>query len=185
MSSVLTDLLGRGAGLPLAPDKGRLPRAEGTEKVRQSILIILDTEPGERVMLPEFGCGLRRFLMQPNGAATRAGIERAVRDALPFLRQAKEVLVVEIGENNSKSQGKKSLADVTRFLGRHGIMAADEIWKHARGPAATELTELVRAEKADMIVAGGYGHSRLGEWIFGGVTHQLLASSPVCCMLSH
>ncbi|MGG5820906.1 GPW/gp25 family protein [Falsiroseomonas sp. HW251] len=82
MSSLLTELLGRGAGLPLAPDQGRLPRAEGAEKVRQSILIILDTEPGERVMLPEFGCGLRRFLMQPNSVATRAGIERAITDAL-------------------------------------------------------------------------------------------------------
>jgi nucleotide-binding universal stress UspA family protein len=40
-------------------------------------------------------------------------------------------------------------------------------------------------EKADLIVAGGYGHSRLGEWIFGGVTRELLAGSPVCCMLSH
>jgi nucleotide-binding universal stress UspA family protein len=36
-----------------------------------------------------------------------------------------------------------------------------------------------------LIVAGGYGHSRLGEWIFGGVTHELLACSPVCCLLSH
>jgi nucleotide-binding universal stress UspA family protein len=68
---------------------------------------------------------------------------------------------------------------------RHGVIVADEIWKPARGPAATELMELVRAEKADLIVAGGYGHSRLGEWIFGGVTHHLLASSPVCCLLSH
>ena len=39
--------------------------------------------------------------------------------------------------------------------------------------------------KADLIVAGAYGHTRLGEWIFGGVTNELLASSPVCCMLSH
>jgi len=38
---------------------------------------------------------------------------------------------------------------------------------------------------ADLIVAGGYGHSRLGEWIFGGVTQGLLATSPVCCLLSH
>jgi phage baseplate assembly protein W len=83
MSGTALDLLGRGAGLPLAPGRtGALPRAEGPEKVRQSILIILDTEPGERVMLPEFGCGLRRFLMQPNSAPTRAEIERAVRDAL-------------------------------------------------------------------------------------------------------
>lgn len=110
---------------------------------------------------------------------------RAVQDALPFLREAKEVLVVGIGEEESKSLDKKTLADVAGYLVRHGVIVADETWKRARGPVATELLELVRAEKADLVVAGGYGHSRLGEWIFGGVTHELLASSPVCCMLSH
>jgi nucleotide-binding universal stress UspA family protein len=110
---------------------------------------------------------------------------RAVRDALPLLRQAKEVLVVEIGEEDAKGKEKKVVADVARYLVRHGVIVADEIWKRARGPVATELLELTRAEKADLIVAGGFGHSRLGEWMFGGVTHQLLESSPVCCMLSH
>ena len=51
---------------------------------------------------------------------------------------------------------------------RHGVTMMDEIWKRARGPVATELLELIRAEKADVIVSRGYGHSRLGEWIFGG-----------------
>jgi nucleotide-binding universal stress UspA family protein len=60
-----------------------------------------------------------------------------------------------------------------------------DVWRQARGPVAAELLRLVRDEGADLIVAGGYGHSRLGEWIFGGVTHELLVSSPVCCMLSH
>jgi nucleotide-binding universal stress UspA family protein len=110
---------------------------------------------------------------------------RAVRDALPFLLQAKEVLIVEIGEDASQSQDKKNLADVGRYLERHSVIVADEVWRRARGPVATELLELARAENADLIVAGGYGRSRLGEWIFGGVTHELLASSPVCCMLSH
>ncbi|APV49324.1 baseplate assembly protein [Betaproteobacteria bacterium GR16-43] len=82
-ASLMLDLLGRGVGMPLAPDEaGRMARAAGPEKVRQSIFIILDTEPGERVMLPEFGCGLRRFLMQPNNAATRAQIEREATRAL-------------------------------------------------------------------------------------------------------
>ena len=92
---------------------------------------------------------------------------------------------MEIGEDEAKAQAKKRLADVGRYLVRHKVIVADEIWKRARGPVATELLDLVRAENADLIVAGGYGHSRLGEWIFGGVTHELLASSPVCCMLSH
>ena len=50
--------------------------------IRQSIETILDTEPGERVMLPTFGCGLRRFLMQPNTPATRTAMQQEISDSL-------------------------------------------------------------------------------------------------------
>jgi nucleotide-binding universal stress UspA family protein len=110
---------------------------------------------------------------------------RAVRDALPFLQQAEQVLLFEAGEGGSKPQAKQALAEVTRYLVRHRVIVAGEIWRQARKPAAAEILELARDENADLIVAGGYGHSRLGEWMFGGVTHKLLASSPVCCLLSH
>jgi nucleotide-binding universal stress UspA family protein len=111
---------------------------------------------------------------------------RAVRDALPLLQEAKEVLLVAIGEHESQHlQGKKTLADVGGYLVRHRVIVADEVWRQSRGSVAAELFQFVEEEKADLIVAGGYGHSRLGEWIFGGVTRELLAASPVCCMLSH
>jgi Bacteriophage baseplate protein W len=75
--------LGRGWSIPLRPDPvGRLGLAEGGDKVRQSIYLILDTEPGERIMRPAFGCGLRRYLMAPNTTATRALIQRDVELAL-------------------------------------------------------------------------------------------------------
>jgi uncharacterized protein len=77
------EFLGRGWNLPLNPAQaGGLLYAEGPEKVRQSIYIILDTEPGERIMRPSFGCGLRRYLMKPNTTATRALIQRDVERAL-------------------------------------------------------------------------------------------------------
>jgi nucleotide-binding universal stress UspA family protein len=44
---------------------------------------------------------------------------------------------------------------------------------------------MVHDENIDLLVAGAYGHSRLGEWVFGGVTRELLAESPVCCLFSH
>jgi len=110
---------------------------------------------------------------------------RAVRDALPFLQQAKQVLLVELGEDDSQSQEKKNLADVAAYLVRHRVIVAAEVWRRPRRPVAAELLHVVEEEKADLIVAGGYGHSRLGEWIFGGVTRELLTASPVCCMLSH
>jgi len=44
---------------------------------------------------------------------------------------------------------------------------------------------LVQDENIDLIVAGAWGHSRLGEWAYGGVTHDLMAESKVCCLFSH
>lgn len=101
MSTTL-DFLGRGLALPLVPgDDGRLPGVAGPARVRQAIFVILDTEPGERVMLPGFGCGLRRFLMQPNNNATRAQIEREVGDALKRWepRIAVSEVAVEAGDD--------------------------------------------------------------------------------------
>ena len=75
--------LGRGWSFPVDPGPdGQLDYAAGPEKVRQAIRIILETEPGERIMRPDFGCGLRRYLMRPNTVATRALIQHDVERAL-------------------------------------------------------------------------------------------------------
>lgn len=75
--------LGTGWRFPVIPDDvGDLEYASGPDKVSQSIRLILETDPGERVMRPAFGCGLRRYLMQPNSAATRALIRHDVDRAL-------------------------------------------------------------------------------------------------------
>lgn len=88
-------LLGQGLGQPLVPDaQGRLPLVAGPEKVRQAIFTLLDTEPGERLMRADFGCGLRRYLMQPNNPATRAGIAREIEQALR--RWEPRVALVEV-----------------------------------------------------------------------------------------
>ena len=59
-----------------------MPTIAGMDRVRQAIEVILSTEPGERIMMPTFGCGLRRFLMQPNTVATRTAIQQEVTEAL-------------------------------------------------------------------------------------------------------
>ncbi len=76
--------LGRGLRFPVRPDPltGALPQVTGMELIRQSIEQILDTEPGERIMLPEFGCGLRRYLMEPNTLTTRTAIAEDIEGAL-------------------------------------------------------------------------------------------------------
>jgi uncharacterized protein len=75
--------VGRGLRFPVRPGRdGAIGYVGGEEIIRQSIETILDTEPGERVMLPTFGCGLRRYLMQPNTTATRASMQQDIEDAL-------------------------------------------------------------------------------------------------------
>ena len=109
---------------------------------------------------------------------------RALRDALPFLKRAEAVIIVEINDAASETALAQA-GDVARYLRRHKVQVGPTIAAHPKGEVAEELIRLATSERADLIVAGAYGHSRLGEWAFGGVTRDLLATSPVCCLLSH
>jgi len=76
-------LFGQGVAFPPRLDgEGRFSWAIGHQSVRESIRIILTTEPGERLMLPGFGAGLRSFLFEPNVPATHRVIEERVQFAL-------------------------------------------------------------------------------------------------------
>ena len=81
--SDLPTLVGRGIAFPprLGPD-GRLRLSAGAENVREAIRIIVMTGVRERLMLPDFGAGLRRYLMEPNVGATHALLAEATRSAL-------------------------------------------------------------------------------------------------------
>jgi nucleotide-binding universal stress UspA family protein len=110
---------------------------------------------------------------------------RAVRDALPFLQEADEVMIVTVCEHGTEEQAQKSIDDLASYLRRHKVEVRIRAYLHTTQSIAGELLRFVRDENADLIVAGGYGRSRLGEWALGGVTRDLLASSPVCCLFSH
>jgi phage baseplate assembly protein W len=101
----LYNILGKGWNLPMLPARSdrQLQYAAGPEKVRQAIWIVLETEPGERIMRPDFGCGLRRYLMKPNTSATRALIRRDVERALAAWEPRIKVQQVEVtaGEDPS------------------------------------------------------------------------------------
>jgi phage baseplate assembly protein W len=90
--------LGRGWRFPLFPRPAdrELAFEEGAEKVRQAMWLVLDTEPGERVMRPSFGCGLRRYLMKPNTNATRTLIAQDVGRALATWEPRVEVQAVNV-----------------------------------------------------------------------------------------
>lgn len=117
---------------------------------------------------------------------TREG-RRAVSDALPFLRRAKSVHVVEICEHNAAVPATAArLADVANHLFRHGVQATvDAEFSETDATAADQLLDLAERRKADLIVAGAYGHSRFQEWVFGGFTRALLAQSARAVLFSH
>ena len=76
-------LFGRGLSFPpRIGQEGRMVMSSGAENVRECIRVILLTDPGERLMLHDFGAGLRRFLAQPNEPSTHRLIEEAIRQSL-------------------------------------------------------------------------------------------------------
>lgn len=106
---------------------------------------------------------------------------RAVSDALPLLRRAAHVAVVSVDEGQGAPDGQ----DVVALLTAHGV-AATALCVEAAGDATSRaLIDTALEQGADLIVTGAYGHGRLREWVFGGVTRTLLAASPVCCLMSH
>ncbi|WP_319549553.1 GPW/gp25 family protein [Desulfogranum marinum] len=96
--ATIQSILGKGWNFPVLPDSidKQLHYTVGPDKVLQSIWIILDTEPGERIMRPDFGCGLRRYLMKPNTSATRALIRRDAERALASWEPRVKVRQVEV-----------------------------------------------------------------------------------------
>jgi uncharacterized protein len=77
------DVLGSGWATPSTVDSaGDVAGAAGAEKVRESILLVLGTRRGERVMRPDFGAGLEDFLFEPVGATTAALVRHRVETAL-------------------------------------------------------------------------------------------------------
>lgn len=110
---------------------------------------------------------------------------RAVIDALPLLRKASSVTIVEITEGREQSRSLSHVDDVAQYLRRHQVKLGDSIACEAAGSVASELFKMAKKQTADLIVAGGYGHNRFGEWLFGGVTDEFLRASSVCCLLSH
>lgn len=107
---------------------------------------------------------------------------RAVMDALPMLHGADRVTLVEA--SNDPLGARDGIDDLAGWLDRHGI-GADRIVSRMKGSGAQTLAAIATEVEADLVVAGAYGHSRIREWAFGGVTRDLLLHERRCTLLSH
>lgn len=76
---------------------GRFMWSQGEANIRESIAIVLKTDPGERMGLADFGAGLGRFLLEPNNAATHARVEDAISRALARWERRIQVEAIDVG----------------------------------------------------------------------------------------
>jgi nucleotide-binding universal stress UspA family protein len=109
---------------------------------------------------------------------------RAIADAMPFLEKAKRVeLVIVTNEHGKKDEIEG--ADMGQHLARHGLKVEVKRIDGGGIDVADALLSHASDSGADFIVMGGYGHSRLREFILGGVTQSMLRSLTVPALLSH
>ncbi|TDH39018.1 universal stress protein [Pseudohoeflea suaedae] len=124
----------------------------------------------------------KRVLIAWDGSREAA---RAVQDALPLLKAAEEVQVVvvdpdKLADIDSALPG----AQIATSLDRHGIRVNVETVGSGIRSTAQVIEAHVKATNADLLVMGAYGHPRLREWLFGGVTRSIMGKVPVPTLLS-
>jgi nucleotide-binding universal stress UspA family protein len=126
------------------------------------------------------GLKLDRVIVCWDGGRTAA---RAIADAMPFLERAKAVDVVIVAEE--RKQDEITGAKLVQHLARHGIAASAR--RTSKGDISIENVILSYAADsgADFLVMGGYGHSRLREFILGGATRGILSSMTLPVLMSH
>lgn len=173
------------------------------DQARAADLLVAASEP-ERIFSPSSEVELtdlimrggRPVLLAPPGATSlklqrtlicwkdSREARRAVADALPILKASRTVDVVELVSEREIEPAHARLADLGDWLDRHGV-AANCFATSLAGTEAAHLAAIAKERDADLIVAGAFGHSRLREWAFGGVTRDFLARAERCTLVSH
>jgi nucleotide-binding universal stress UspA family protein len=142
-------------------------------------------ESGRPVVFVPFiqkgGLKLDRVMVCWDGGRTAA---RAVADAMPFLHKAKQVEVVIIATGRPKSDEVPG-ADLGQHLARHGLKVEVKRITSPDIDVPSTILSYAADSSADMIVMGGYGHSRLREFVLGGATRGILESMTVPVLMSH
>jgi nucleotide-binding universal stress UspA family protein len=111
---------------------------------------------------------------------------RAVTQALPFLRATSdaEIVIVDAADKETATRGYAA-ADIAAHLDRHGVKVAIRPLEAGKQRVSEMLLDESRRRSADLIVMGAYGHSRWREWIIGGTTREMLASSEIPILMAH
>ena len=111
---------------------------------------------------------------------------RAIHDAMPLMRDASRITVLEVDRVAQEAGPELPAADTARsILERHGFQAFVDDQDSSGSSVADVLFERAASVGADLLVAGLFHHSQLREGLFGGVSHELLRRTPIPVLVSH
>jgi len=127
------------------------------------------------------GLTLNRAMVCWDGSRNAA---RAANDALPFLARAKTVEVVMVTAERVKSDEMPG-ADIAHHLARHGLNVSVQRIVAVETDVANTILSYAADAGTDFLVMGGYGHSRLREFVLGGATRGILGAMTVPVLMSH
>lgn len=173
--SSLTDLIVLGACEPV--DKGKAPSwTAGELAISASCPVMVLPEDCKRYE-PEAPA-----LVAWDGSAEAS---HALRAAMPLLRKVEKVYLASVAERDTATHDLPSLSGAD-YLARHGISCeVVELEKPGKYGVAGALTEAAELRRCGLVVMGAYGHTRIGERIFGGVTRAMLSDVRVPLLLKH
>lgn len=136
------------------------------------------------LLFPErykWGKGFQRIMVAWDGSREAT---RAVHDALPVLVQARKVLIMEVA-GREDAGARDPASDIAKHLARHGVAAEAAHTLKGDISVGDQLLDASVDTRADLLVAGAYGHSRLREYALGGVTRHLMTHLAIPMIFSH
>jgi nucleotide-binding universal stress UspA family protein len=128
------------------------------------------------------GFGLDRVVCCWDGSRTAA---RAINDALPLLKKAGAVQLLIVENEKTASEHILRGTEIGRHLARHDIKVEVKTVPAADSDVAKAILSHVAQDSTSLLVMGGYGHSRLREFVFGGATRGILSATKVPVFMSH
>lgn len=164
-----------------------MARAAMHDRARRQVVEDVLFKSGRPVLLvPERARSPRGWDKVVIGWNAKAEAVRAIAGAMPFLRAAKQVVVATVDASPSAAGHSRSPgSEIAAYLKRHDVPAeVHNIDGLGRSEARALLDDAI-ALGADLIVLGAYGHSRAREFLFGGVTREVLAASSIPMLMAH
>ncbi len=161
---------------------GLVPNGEGQDTIRGGFeaALLSGTHPVLFVPNEPAESPGQRIAIAYDGSATAA---HAVMAALPFLSRAKAVHSFEITEATGTSE---PLTELREYLALRGIGVIEHLVDPGPKTTADALLLAVQAQRCDILVLGGYGHSRIREFVLGGVTRHLVRQgAPFAVLMAH